>query len=123
MLFFLCGCSVQTDKREKLRDLEYTIVEGSEVPEELRGILEEKRMKAFKLTYEEEERIYLCVGYGEQETGGYSITVKELYLSENAVYFDTSLMGPGKGETISQAKSYPCLVVETEDVKKPVVFQ
>ena len=123
LLLLLCGCSVQTNKREKLRDLEYRILEEREIPADLRAILEEKREKEFKLTYEEEKKLYLCIGYGEQETGGYSIAVKELYLSENAVYFDTNLMGPGKEEAASQAKSYPYLVVQTEDVGKPVVFQ
>lgn len=123
LLLFLCGCSMQTNEREKLRDLEYTILEEDHVPQELRAILEEKKAKEFKLTYEEENKFYLCIGYGEQETGGYSITVKELYLSENAVYFDTNLIGPGKGEAASEAKSYPYLVVQTEYVEKPVVFQ
>lgn len=123
LLLFLCGCSIQTNKREKLRDLEYTIMEGSEVPRELGDILEKRKEKEFKLTYEEEGKLYLCVGYGEQKTGGYSITVKELYLSENAVYFDTNLIGPGKGEETSGEKSYPYLVVQTENVEKPVVFQ
>ena len=95
ILIFLSGCSVQTNKTEKLRDLDYTIVEETEIPEELKGILEEKKAESFKLTYEAEDSLYLCIGYGEQSTGGYSISVNELYLSENAVYFDTNLIGPG----------------------------
>lgn len=123
ILIFLSGCKMQTNEREKLRELEYTIVEEEKVPEELRQILEEKRKKEFKLTYEEEGSLYLCIGYGEQKTSGYSISVKELYLSENAIYFDTSLIGPGKDETVSETPSYPCLIVKTEQIDKPVVFQ
>lgn len=123
MLLLLAGCSVQTNAREKVRDLEYTIVEEGKAPEGLRPILEEKRQSAFKLTYEEEESLYLCVGYGEQETSGYSIAVNELYLSENAIYFDTSLIGPSREETVAETPSFPYLVVKTEYVDKPVVFQ
>ena len=123
ILIFLSGCKMQTNNREKLRDLEYTIVEEKDAPEELVRILEEKQENEFKLTYEEEDSLYLCVGYGEQKTGGYSIAVKELYLSENAIYFDTNLIGPEKGETVAEAASYPCLIVKTEHVNKPVVFQ
>lgn len=123
ILLFLSGCSVQTNQTEKLRDLEYTIAEDKELPEELKGILEEKKTESFKLTYEADDSLYLCVGYGEQATGGYSISVNELYLSENAIYFDTNLIGPDPSETVAETVSCPYLVVKTEYLDKPVVFQ
>lgn len=123
ILIFLSGCSVQKNETEKLKDLDYTIVEEKEVPEELQGILEEKKTESFKLTYETEGSLYLCIGYGEQATGGYSISVAELYLSENAIYFDTNLIGPDPAETVSETVSYPYLVIRTEYLDKPVVFQ
>lgn len=123
ILIFLSGCSMQTNEREKLKDLEYTILEEGKVPEELQAILDEKKENGFKMTYEDENNLYLCVGYGEQKTTGYSIAVNDLYLSENAIYFDTNLIGPEKGETVSETPSYPCLIVMTEYIEKPVVFQ
>lgn len=123
ILIFLSGCSMQTNEKEKLRDLEYTILEEGKAPEELQAILDEKKENGFKVTYEDENYLYLCVGYGEQKTTGYSIAVNELYLSENAIYFDTNLIGPAKGETVSETPSYPCLIVQTEYIDKPVVFQ
>ena len=123
LLLLLSGCSVQTNERSKLRDLEYACVEEGKAPEGLQSILEEKKQGAFKLTYEEEGSLYLCIGYGEQKTSGYSISVNELYLSENAIYFDTSLIGPSREETVAEAPSFPYLVVKTEYVDKPVVFQ
>lgn len=123
ILIFLSGCSMQTNQTEKLQDLEYTIVEEADLPEELRTILEEKKKESFKLTYEAEDSLYLCVGYGEQATGGYSISVNELYLSENAIYFDTNLIGPEPSEPAAKAASYPYLAVKTAYLDKPVVFQ
>ena len=123
ILIFLSGCSMQTNQTEKLQDLEYTIVEEADLPEELRTILEEKKKESFKLTYEAEDSLYLCVGYGEQATGGYSISVNELYLSENAIYFDTNLIGPKPSEPSAEAASYPYLAVKTAYLDKPVVFQ
>ncbi len=123
ILIFLSGCSIQKNETEKLRDLEYTIAEDKELPEELQGILEEKKKESFKLTYESDGSLYLCIGYGEQATGGYSIAVNELYLSENAIYFDTNLIGPDSSETVAETASYPYLVVKTEYLDKPVVFQ
>lgn len=123
ILIFLSGCSMQTNQTEKLQDLEYTIVEEADLPEELRTILEEKKKESFKLTYEAEDSLYLCVGYGEQATGGCSISVNELYLSENAIYFDTNLIGPEPSEPAAEAASYPYLAVKTAYLDKPVVFQ
>ena len=70
-----------------------------------------------------DDSLYLCIGYGEQATGGYSISVNELYLSENAIYFDTNLIGPDPSETVAETVSCPYLVVKTEYLDKPVVFQ
>ena len=122
-MIFLSGCQIQTNNREKINDLEYTMPDKREIPEDLAKILEEKKIREFKMTYAEEEDLYLCIGYGEQKTGGYSIEVKELYLSENAVYFDTNLIGPQSEEEIVKAPRYPYLVVKTQAVDKPVVFQ
>ena len=94
----------------------------SEPPKELYDILEEKKTESFKLTYEEDDKLYLCVGYGQQESGGYSIAVNDLYLTENAIYFDTSLIGPGPEEAKGEV-SNPYLTVQTKYLDKPVVFQ
>ena len=56
------GCKMQTNATKKLSDLDYTIVSGRELPDELYDILEEKKTESFKLTYEENDGLYLCVG-------------------------------------------------------------
>ena len=75
---------------------------------------EEKKTADFKLTYETPEYLYIVRGYGEQATGGYSIQVKELYLTSNAVFFSTELIGPRKGENAVKSPSYPFIVIRTE---------
>lgn len=119
----LTGCSVENTDPVKLKDLEFTVVENAEVPEELLTIIEEKKSANFKLTYEDGGYLYIVVGYGEQNTGGYSIAVKELFLTSNAIYIDTNLIGPSKEEKITEAASYPYIVIKTEYLDKSVVFQ
>ena len=60
--------------------------------------------------------------YGEQESGGYSITVEDLYLTENAVYVKTCLIGPGAEVPNDGVKSYPYIVIKTEYLDYSVVF-
>lgn len=117
------GCSVEEGNRTKVSDLEYEVVQESAIPEELLEMIEEKKTADFKLTYKTEEELYIVHGYGEQETGGYSICVKELYLTSNAIVFDTELIGPRKGENASASPSYPYIVVKTEYREENVIFE
>ncbi len=118
----LVGCATIDDRTEKLNDLEYTVLSPDEFPEELTSTLEEKKAEPFRMTYTDEGYLYICIGYGQQETGGYSITVDELYETANGVYVDTTLTGPGPEEEVSQAISYPFIVLKLEDIGKSVIF-
>lgn len=122
LLLTLTGCGVQEEKTEKIKDLEYTIVDEQDIPEELQETIEEKKAAEFKLTYVTDGMLYVVHGYGEQETGGYSIAVKDFYLTENAVYFDTELIGPAKNEHQSKNPSFPYIVLKTKDENKNVIF-
>lgn len=122
-ILFLCGCSIREEDSVKLRDLEFTLVSEERLPEELKTMIEEKKQEPFKFTYTDQENLYLCIGYGEQATGGYSITVNELYLTENAIYVHTNLLGPSPKEKENPAVSYPYVVIKTENLDKNVVFE
>lgn len=126
LLFMLCGiligCATIDDRTEKLNDLEYTVLSPDEFPEELLTTLEEKKAEPFRMTYTDEGYLYICIGYGKQETGGYSITVDELYETANGVYVDTTLTGPGPEEEVSKAASFPFIVLKLEDIGKSVIF-
>lgn len=121
ILFVAGGCN--RSKTEKIRDISYTVVKTEDIPQELLTQIQEKKEARFKLTYDDGEYLYIASGYGQQETGGYSITVKELYLAENAIYFLTELYGPQKGDSLHEAPSYPYIVVKTESIDKSVVFK
>lgn len=123
MSVLLCGCSGTKNEIDKLRDMEFTVATEEELPEELKSNLEAQKEKEFKITYLDKDYLYICVGYGEQKTGGYSIKVNELYLAENAIYIDTNLYGPAEKEAKNEALSYPYVVVKTELLDKNVVFK
>lgn len=107
---------------EKIKDLEFTVIPEDKLPEELLSAIEEKKGSSFKMTFEDQGFLYICVGYGEQETAGYSITVNDLYETGNAIYIDTNLIGPGPEEKGKNTPTYPYIVVKTENLNKSVVF-
>lgn len=119
----LAGCKSGKADHDKIKDLDFTVVEEADIPEELLEIIEEKKAEPFKLKFSNTEYLYIVVGYGEQPTGGYSIRVEDLYLTENAIYLNTSLLGPAKDEIVTQALTYPFIVIKVEYIDKSVVFE
>jgi len=122
-IWLLTGCNVEIQDEKKIQDLEFTVLASEKIPEELRNVLEEKKAAPFKVTYEDEGYLYICIGYGEQETSGYSIVVEDLYLTSNAIYVDTELLGPGSGEETAATTTCPYIVLKLEAMDKSVVFQ
>ena len=118
----LCGCTLMSQERVKLRDLDFTVFSEEKIPQELAEILEEKKSEAFQLTYKDGEALYICIGYGPQETGGYSMSVKALYLQDGTICLETSSSGPEKDEEAIPAPSCPYLVVKLPYREEPVVF-
>lgn len=119
----LISCKKSDNAPEKQRDLEFTVVENADLPEKLAKYIEEKKVNPFKLTYSNEDYLYIVQGYGAQQSGGYSISVDELYLAEPWIYVKTTLIGPGKNEPVTQNITYPYVVIKTEFIDKDVVFQ
>lgn len=118
----LISCQIVNQDDEKVADLEFTVVEEREIPEELRTKIDENKTSGFKITYKDGEDLYIAIGYGEQPTGGYSIAVNELYLGKNAIHITTTLIGPSKDETVTQVLTYPYIVVRTAFREENVVF-
>ena len=121
--FMLMGCQIREDSGMKLRDLEFTLLSDDTMSEELKALIDERKTEEFKFTCSDKDSLYICIGYGEQSTGGYSIAVNELYLTDNAIYVDTNLLGPSAKEKENPAVSYPYIVIKTEFLDKTVVFE
>ena len=119
----LMGCGASKDSGEKVRDLEFTVAGEMETPQQLKDLIAQKQSEPFKLTYTDNQNLYIAVGYGVQPTGGYSIAVNELYLTDNSIVIRTELLGPEKGENPGGGQSLPYIVIKTEYLENPVVFQ
>lgn len=118
-----CGCKKDDTEIKKLKDLEFTVVEDADLPGELKEIIDEKKEEPFKLSYSNKDYLYIVVGYGKQNSGGYSISVDDLYLTSNAIYINTTLIGPTEEDMVSQGVTYPYVVVKTEYREERVVFE
>ena len=101
-----------------------TLITGVEdADEEFLERIEEAKEEPFKLSYADQGCLYAARGYGKQKTSGYSIEVTACYEAERAVYIETALLGPDKGEEITEAATYPYVVVKMEYIDKQVIFE
>lgn len=121
-LFWACG---KESKPEKTGEIEYAVVPEEDVPKELLDLIEERKETEFRLSFSEGEDLYLVVGYGQQETGGYSIRILDLYLAEDVIYLDTELQGPLPEETtnVQDDTAAPLIVIKMQKMDKTIYFQ
>ncbi|MCI8504700.1 MAG: protease complex subunit PrcB family protein [Lachnospiraceae bacterium] len=120
-VFLLAGCGKGSGAGDR-EALDYEVVTQEEIPPELKTIIEEKKQAEFKLTYTCDGFLYLVTGLGQQESGGYSISVKDLYLQGGSICLETESMGPTKEEAASKSPSCPYLVLKLQYREEPVVF-
>lgn len=120
---FFAGCGAKVEKPEKIKDMEYTVQEESQVPEELLAKMKEKQREPFRMTYTTEGFLYIAMGYGTQATSGYSIRVLELYEAAEGIVCSAELLGPAKDEPVLQVETYPYIVIKIPDIGLDVLFQ
>ena len=107
---------------EKEENLEFTVVQQGDCPEELQRLIAQKREEKFHLSYKDNGEMYICVGYGKQATGGYSVNVKEVYTTENAICVDTTLIGPNENDLVLKAPSFPYVVIKVEYLERKIIY-
>lgn len=118
----LTGCSKE-DAPKKIQELDYTVVSGTDIPQELGDLIQERQKKDFQLTFSDNSCLYIIKGYGKQKSGGYSIVINDFYLSDDCMVFDTELFGPKSDETVSDKPTYPYIVIKTTYREQPVTFR
>lgn len=115
------ACGLEKIKMKKTKNIDFTVVAESEIPVEVYQIIEQRKEKEFKVTYSDNQYTYIMIGYGKQKYDGYSIKVKEMYETENAIYVKTEFEGP-KEYTSNETNTYPYIVIKIEYSDKNVIF-
>lgn len=110
------GCGTADTEEDKIKDIEFTVVGEDQQPDSLKDIIAEKSTDPFQISYTLGEELYIAVGYGQQPSGGYSICVNAFYETQDALIIDTTLIGPGKAENVTNTPTRPYIVVKTENI-------
>ena len=93
----------------------------------------EKKKGVFKLSYVNNDGMYIAVGYGAHNRQNLSVIVEDVYKTDNAIYVDTNLFTSDEindsniataGDAVKsgQPSMYPYIVIKCEKTDLPVVF-
>ena len=123
LTILLGGCVFMEVTDEKVKDRAYVVVTEDELPKEILTIVEGKKSEAFQMAYHEADATYIILGYGMQETSGYTIRVNEVYDGKDSIWVDTDLIGPRKNESVEKTPSYPYVIIKTEKADQLIRFK
>ena len=123
IFLFFTGCNIRVISEENKREIPFVILGQDVISEEVKQLIESRKEEQIKLTYVDEEKRYIIIGYGKQKTGGYSIYIEDLYATDNAIIVDTALVAPKKKEEGKKTPSYPVMVIQISEMALPVVFR
>ena len=122
ILCLMTGCVTKAGNRQKLRDIEFTVLDKDTIPPELTAQIDGEQTEPFFMTYADQGYLYIARGYGERPTSGYSVEVNALYETEDALHVHTNLLGPEKGEETKDAATFPYVVIQLEYIEKEVLL-
>ena len=123
LLCMAAGCGKKDEKVKK--EIEFTVCDKTRMPEELLEIIEEKKESVFKLSYLNNDYMYIAIGYGEKNRQNLNVVVEDLYLTDNAIYVETNLItdeASATDGTTGESSMYPYIVIKCEKYDLPVVF-
>lgn len=97
----------------------FQIVDNEDEP--LQNWAEENKTTAGEYQYPDNENIYM-IAAGEQNTGGYSIEITEEEVNEGILTITYTVHSPGPDDVVTQAISYPYLLIEVSEEIEAVDF-
>lgn len=130
------GCRKQ--EAGERQDLEFTVCAETELPDDLKLIIEEKKLRPFEISYTTRENLYIAVGYGAHDRENLCVVVEELYKTDRAIYVKTDLKtqealqenpselttktdADSAGASVGHSSMYPYVVICLPRLNLPVL--
>lgn len=114
VVIFFVGCNRTINLGADKEKVEYVICKESNLPSQMRELLEEKKKQPCTFTFSNSMYTYLAVCYGSRPYSGYSVKIEECSRTSGALYLRTQLIGPSAREPVVETETFPCLVLRCE---------
>jgi len=122
LLGLLCSCN-SMDRKTKGTEYSFAVVSAKDIPEELLRQINDQKQNPFQMSFLDENYLYVAVGYGEQNTGGYSIQVDSITDDGEKLQFVSHLIGPKEEENVRKKVSFPFIVIKMEKMDRDIIYQ
>ncbi|MCR5792839.1 MAG: protease complex subunit PrcB family protein [Lachnospiraceae bacterium] len=116
----LQGCSAGKIQNEKIGDIDFTVVKEEDYPDEVKALIEKQKYEPFQSVFLDGAYMYVLVGYGEQNTTGYSIRIEGVYETPTSIVVDTNLLGPQPDAELTGENTFPLIVLKMKPSDKEV---
>ena len=103
--------------------VEYTVLRPDAIPPEVAEVIQEQGDAAFQMTYISSGYLYILRAMGARNPEATASRWRRVTSTEEAIHVRTCLMGPETEEEQKGEGSTPYLVIKTEDLKLPVIFE
>lgn len=114
--------------KSKPKSVSFSVVEESNIPEQITQILPNYRMKEKALVCKISGEIYVVVTRGEMSSTGYGVEIKKILLDksdgEETLRVIAKFTDPKQGDIQAQVLTYPFTVVKTnlKELPKKVIL-
>jgi hypothetical protein len=122
LLGLLCSCN-SIHRETKGKEYSFAVVSTKDIPEEFLRQINDQKHNPFQMSFLDENYLYVAVGYGEQNTGGYSIQVDSISEDGEKIRFVSHLIGPKEEENVRKKASYPYIVIKMEKMDRDIIYQ
>lgn len=133
LLFFslveISGCNFEEKNGDTVKDktaVDYAVCFEGQLPDELSDIIEERKEKPFKLSYRNNEYLYIAVGYGAHEANNFCVGVKDLFKSSKGIFIGTEIFTdkiiPEEITNKGTFSRYPYVVIRCKEKDLTVFF-
>ncbi len=85
-------------------------------PEQITKYLDENKAKETQQAFNINNKTYIVMTMGEQNSAGYLIELKDLVLKDGVLKVFVKYEKPGKDDIVATVITYPSLVIETDDI-------
>lgn len=135
VLFFSCTSSknynqdiipfqtIEQDFYGGLTNSKFIVIEDINSLEEVYDLLNKYKSPSLevpKINFDKETVIALFLG--EKNSGGYSISVRQIKNENNKVVVEYEIQSPNKGDMVTSVMTQPYCVIKTQKTLKTIVF-
>ena len=104
-------------------DLEYEIVDGSDVPQKVYERIFHKQKERFGFTYRDGDSQFIALGFGIVPSSGYQIRIQHVKETESRIVVEAELIAPLPEEVVRHKETYPSMILKVANTDKQVQFR